>query len=139
MKTLTLTVGLFLVSFITFAQETTGVDITVTIDNVANDQGKVLIALHTKETFLKGKGIKNQKDSIKDGKVSFVFENVPEGTYAILALHDANENNQMDFDSGGVPTESYGMPGNEMFLGWPDFEDAQFEVKGEDLEFEIRF
>ncbi len=131
---------LAIISSISFgvAQEN-GVDITVTIDNVVSDEGKVLISLHTTETFMKGPGIQNLESEIKEGKVTLTFENVPSGTYAILALHDANENNQMDYQDNGMPLEGYGMSGNEMIMGPPVFEDAKFEVAKENLEFNIRF
>ena len=45
----------------------------------------------------------------------------------------------MDYQEGGMPKESYGMSGNDMSFGPPNFEMAKFEVNGEDLEFNIRF
>ena len=121
-----------------FAQKK-GVDITVTIENVTSDEGKVLISLHTADTFMKGEGIDSQESTIKDGKVSFTFKNVAPGSYALMALHDANDNKQMDFEANGMPKESYGMSGNDMSFGPPTFDGAKFEVKGEDLSFDIRF
>ena len=121
------------------AQETQGATITVTIDNIVNDEGKVIIALHSNETFMRGEGIMSQESTIADGKVEFTFEGVPVGTYAIMALHDANNNNKMDYEANGMPKESYGMSGNEMTMGPPNFEMAKFNVTDEDLEFNIRF
>lgn len=121
------------------AQETQGATITVTIDNIVNDEGKVMIALHSNETFMRGEGIMSQESTIADGKVEFTFEGVPVGTYAIMALHDANNNNKMDYEANGMPKESYGMSGNEMTMGPPNFEMAKFNVTDEDLEFNIRF
>ena len=121
------------------SQQETGVTIQVTIDNVLNDTGKVIVSLHTTETFMRGAGIANQEQSIQNGKVQFIFENVQPGVYAIMALHDENENNRMDFDSSGMPKESYGMSGNDMVMGPPSFENAKFEVGSENLEFNIRF
>lgn len=120
------------------AQES-GVDITVIVDNVTNDNGKVLIGLHTADTFMKGMGVQNLESEIKDGKVTLTFENVPQGTYAIMAMHDANDNKRMDYQDNGMPKESYGMSGNDMSFGPPNFESAKFEVGSENLEFNIRF
>lgn len=138
MKTIVLIFSLLLSPLFASAQETTST-IKVTIDNVTSDEGKVVVALHTSETFLRGNGIMNQESTIENGKVSFVFENVPAGTYAIMALHDVNENNRMDFEDSGMPKESYGMSGNEMAMGPPTFDMAKFDANGEDLEFNIRF
>ncbi|WP_375586930.1 DUF2141 domain-containing protein [Flagellimonas aurea] len=139
MKTVTLALSLFLVSIVGLAQEKTGVDITVTIDNITNDEGKVLAGLHTEETFMKGQGVQNLQSEIKEGKVTLTFTNVLPGNYAIMAMHDANENNRMDYQSNGMPKESYGMSGNDMTMGPPSFNSAKFTVGEEDLEFTIRF
>jgi uncharacterized protein (DUF2141 family) len=132
------TAFLFLMNF-GFSQEVKGQNITVTIDNVLSNEGKVLLSLHTTDTFMKGPGIQNLESTIIDGKVSFTFENVAKGEYAIMALHDANDNKQMDFQTNGMPKESYGMSGNEMSFGPPNFGDAKFEIKDEDVSFIIRF
>lgn len=122
-----------------FSQENEGVTITVTIDNVTSDEGKVMASVHTPETFMKGPGIQNLESEIEGGKVTLVFENVSAGTYAIMAMHDANDNKTMDFEANGMPKESYGMSGNDMTMGPPSFDMAKFEVANENLEFNIRF
>ena len=109
MKTVTLALSLFLVTIAGIAQEKTGVDITVTIDNITSNEGKVLAGLHTEETFMKGQGVQNLQSAITDGKVTLRFTNVTPGNYAVMAMHDANENNRMDYQSNGMPKESYGM------------------------------
>nr|WP_299342999.1 DUF2141 domain-containing protein [Allomuricauda sp.] len=139
MKSISLTLAFLFFSVLSFAQETTGISIKVSINNVTSDEGKVLISLHTEDTFMKGRGIQTLESTIENGKVEFTFEDVSAGTYAIMALHDENENSRMDYETNGMPKESYGMSGNEMFMGPPNFMDAKFEVKEEDLEFEIRF
>lgn len=138
MKTVILTLALIFSLTTSFAQDE-GVTVTVTIENVTSDKGKVVASVHSSETFMKGPGIHNLESDIKDGKVTLVFENVTPGTYAIMAMHDVNENQRMDYDSNGMPKESYGMSGNDMSFGPPVFENAKFEVANEDLEFNIRF
>ena len=139
MKTLTLTIVLVLTSFLGFSQDDKGQNITVTIENVQNDKGKVIFALHTKSTFMQGPGVDNLETSIKDGKVSVTFKNVKPGEYAILALHDENENKQMDFQANGMPKEAYGTTNNPMFYGPPQYNEAKFTVADKDLTFKIRF
>ncbi|RIV42200.1 DUF2141 domain-containing protein [Flagellimonas pelagia] len=139
MKTVTLALSFLFVSLVAMAQESTGTKITVTIDNISNNEGKVLAGLHTEDTFMKGPGVQNQESKIENGKVVLTFTNVAPGTYAILALHDANENNRMDYEANGMPKESYGMSGNDMSYGPPSFTTSKFEVGNEDLELSIRF
>lgn len=138
MKNLLLTFALVLTSLFSFSQDA-GITITVTVDNVKNDTGKVMMSLHTKDTFMKGKGIMNAESVIKDGKVTLTFANVTPGKYAILGLHDENENGRIDFRENGMPLESYGMSNNPMFMGPPNFDEAEFVVADEDLEMSIRF
>lgn len=137
MKNLILTLTLAFTTVFSFAQE--GITITVTIDNVTSNEGKVLMSLHTSETFMKGKGIKDAATSIEDGKVTITFENVLPGEYAILALHDKNDNQRMDFEENGMPKESFGTSNNVMAMGPPQYDDAKFTVASEDLDINIRF
>ncbi|MGN7513752.1 MAG: DUF2141 domain-containing protein [Allomuricauda sp.] len=139
MKTVTLALSFFFVSIIAMAQEKTGIDITITIDNITSNEGKVLAGLHTEDTFMKGQGLQNLQSSIKGGKVTLTFTNVSPGNYAIMAMHDANENNRMDYQANGIPLENYGMSGNDMAMGPPTFNSAKFTVGDEDLEMNIRF
>ncbi|MBV7267819.1 DUF2141 domain-containing protein [Winogradskyella luteola] len=139
MKNAFLTFALALTTLFGFSQEEKGIIITVTIDNVKNDTGKVLMSLHSSETFMKGKGIQNAETKIKDGKVVITFKDVAPGEYAIMALHDENENQRMDFRENGMPLESYGMSNNVMSFGPPQYDDAKFKVEDKDLEMIIRF
>jgi len=137
-KNLILTFALVLTSLFGFSQDT-GITISVTIDNVKNDTGKVIMGLHTKDTFMKGQGVMSAETEIKDGKVTITFKNVEPGDYAIMALHDENGNQRMDFRENGMPLESYGMSNNVMSFGPPIYDDAKFIVEDKDLELNIRF
>lgn len=138
MKNLVLTLALALTTLVGFSQDE-GITITVTIDNVISDEGKVLMSLHTSETFMKGNGVMDAETEIKDGKVTITFENVLPGEYAILAMHDANDNKRMDFEENGMPKESFGMSNNVMAMGPPQYDDAKFKVEDTDLDLKIRF
>lgn len=139
MKTIAITIVLFLNAFLGFSQNTEGITITVTVENLKNDNGKVLLALHDASTFMKADGIQSGESTIKDGKVTIIFTNVAPGTYAIMGIHDANDNKRMDYHDTGMPKESYGMSNNPMSFGPPQFSEAKFEVADKDLELDIRF
>ena len=139
MKKAVLLFSLLLCSLFINAQASEGTTITVTINNITSDKGKVIMALHTEETFMKTKGVQSLDSEVQDGKVTLVFKNVTPGKYAILAIHDLNDNKKMDFEPSGMPIESYGMSGNEMLMGPPTFEDAVFEVTDKPIEMSIRF
>ncbi|MDP5158992.1 MAG: DUF2141 domain-containing protein [Flaviramulus sp.] len=139
MKTLSTLIVLGLSILFTNAQETgNSKTITVTIENITNNNGHVLLALHTENTFMKGNGIQTQESKIIDGKITVTFENVKVGSYAIMALHDENDNKTMDFSESGMPKESYGMSNNPAGFGPPQFATAKFDLK-EDLDLKIIF
>ena len=138
MKTIILTIILAICNFISQAQQHDGIDITVTINNVKNDNGFVLLGLHNQQTFMnKSLGaLERKKATITDGQISIVFNNVIPGNYAIIAVHDENANNQMDFELNGMPKEAYGMTNNKMSFGPPVFSDAKFTVADKNINLE---
>ena len=140
MKTLVLVILMAITNYIAHSQEPTGVNITVQINNLKNDNGFVLLGLHNQETFINVKtaALNRIQEKIKGGKIEVTFKNVPEGDYAIMVVHDENANNRMDFELNGMPKESYGMSNNNMSFGPPVFEDAKFKVGKEDLSLNIR-
>jgi uncharacterized protein (DUF2141 family) len=138
MKNLVLALGIFLAAFTTQAQEEK-VTVTVTIENVLIDNGNVLVSLHNNETFMKGPGVIDLQEKAVKGVVKVTFEDIAPGTYAIMVLHDENDNKRMDFEANGMPKESYGTSNNVMAMGPPSFSDSKFEVADKDLDLVIRF
>jgi uncharacterized protein (DUF2141 family) len=121
------------------AQTEEGVTVTVIIENVLSNEGTVLGSLHSKETFMKGSGVAGDAKAAQAGEVELIFSNVPPGSYAIMVMHDENDNHQMDMDANGMPMESYATSGDNMRMGPPNFEGAKFDVVGEALNFRLRF
>ncbi len=139
MKTLVLFLTLTAINFVTTAQDSKGINITVTVPNVSSSDGAVLFGLYNETTFMKAAPIQSAKGEIVDGVAKITFANVPAGEYGISCVHDANGNERMDFEENGMPKESYGVSNNNMSYGPPMWSDAKFEVGNEDMEIEIRF
>ena len=118
--------------------EDSGINIRVEVVHISNAEGRVLLSLHTKKTWLKGPGVQNLSAEIVAGHSEAVFKEVPKGTYAIMVMHDENNNNDMDVNSVGLPKEQYGSSRNPPKIGPPVFSASKFKVKNEDLEFEIK-
>ena len=132
-----------MISSIIFAQTSPnklekGISVTASVVNATNDKGTVKFALYNEENFMK-QPIYGKSAAIENGKSTVVFENVPQGFYAILCYQDENDNNRMDFDESGLPKEDYGASNNMMTYGPPEFESTKFEVKEENLTLEIKF
>ncbi|MCA0132302.1 DUF2141 domain-containing protein [Winogradskyella alexanderae] len=138
MKKLFLTFVLGLTTLFSYSQ-VEGITITITVDNLTSDKGIAAFALHTKETFMRGEGVMNTESTIEAGKVVVTFKNVQPGEYAIIGLHDVNENGRMDYRENGMPLEGFGTSNNVMSFGPPQYDDAKFKVENEDLELYIRF
>ncbi len=139
MKTIALIFGILLSLNLASAQSAEGTTIEVTIENVLTDGGSIWAVLHNADTFMKEEGLAAKRLEGKKGKVAFSFENVEPGTYAIMVMHDLNDNDRMDFEDNGMPKESYGISGNEILNGPPTFEGAKFIVADEALQLKIRF
>ena len=61
-----------------------------------------------------------------------MFTAVPVGEYAVVAVHDENDNGKLDTGLLGFGGEGYGFSnGVRPMLGWPDFEAAAFSVTGD--------
>ncbi len=119
--------------------ENTSFDITVKVQNISSNKGKVILGLYnSEENFNKKMAFSGKIGTINDFKSEVVFTNVPKGTYAIICFHDENENNQMDFE-GFMPTEDYGATNNPNIFGPPQYNVSKFEVKDANLTFEIFF
>jgi len=132
-----------LISSMIFAQTTPknleeGISVTVSAINALSDNGTVNFAFYDEENFMK-QPIYAKSASVENGKSTVVFENVPQGNYAIICFHDENENNSMDFDENRMPIESYGLSNNKMNFGPPEFQSAKFEVNSNALILEIKF
>ena len=114
--------------------------ITITVENVNSSDGIIIAALYNDaDEFPGGDLFMGESKSLRSsGSIEIVFENVPEGDYAIALVHDANENEDMDTNDQGIPTEGFGFSNGAMGeMGPPDFDQAAFTVDG-DLEMKIR-
>jgi len=103
--------------------------VEVTVTNVKDTTGTVRVGIFNDEsTFLKdafvGKIVRAAK-----GEVKVIFENVPEGKYALSVIHDENKNGELDSNMIGIPKEGFGFSNDAMgMFGPPGFEKCEFAV-----------
>ncbi|MGB3590753.1 MAG: DUF2141 domain-containing protein [Nonlabens sp.] len=128
MKTMITTIALLLVTLASYAQSATHT-LRVEVSNASTDKGAMVYALSTKADFGSPQPFKSAKVTIEDGKAIAMFENVPTGEYAIIALHDLNGNGKMDFENTGRPMEDYGTSSGTITYGPPNWEESKFELK----------
>ena len=112
--------------------------ITVEINNVDTVEGSLLLAIfNSEETFLEN-GFKETKLTPAKGTVIYKFEGITPGVYTISAVHDLNDNGELDKNFMGIPTEPYGVSrdGKKQF-GPPSYEDAVFRISNGDMNISI--
>jgi uncharacterized protein (DUF2141 family) len=63
------------------------------------------------------------------GEMTFTLDSIPAGTYAFGVFHDENNNEQIDQNWLGIPTEGFAFSNNAMgTFGPPSFDQAKFIV-----------
>lgn len=130
---------LFLFSVSVASSQEISNTITVSVSNISSDEGKVIMSLHSEDTFMKTAPVQMETALIDNGKASVTFKNVEPGVYGIIGFHDKNNNDRIDMSSNGMPVESYGVSNNPMNFGPPQWSEAKFEVLDQPLNLEIRF
>jgi uncharacterized protein (DUF2141 family) len=126
-KLILIVVFIFSGLFSTNGQENETYTLTVNVSGLESNKGKVLIALfNEKKQFLKNR-FKEGMTIINNKKITYVFEGIPKGEYAVSIFHDENDNDKMDTNFFGIPKEDYGCSNNARgFMGPPKYEDAKF-------------
>jgi uncharacterized protein (DUF2141 family) len=104
--------------------------ITVTVEDLSSNDGKVLLALYNSEKDFLENEYKGTISSIANNKCTVTFENVPEGVYAVSIFHDENDNDKLDSNFIGIPKEDYGCSNNAKgFMGPPKWKDTKFDLE----------
>lgn len=106
-------------------------DLTVTVNNVTSNDGKVSVAVYnSSDGFLKfDKVFKAEAVPSQKGSTEVLLKDLPEGTYAIAAFHDENGNDELDTNMLGIPKEPLGFSKGKMkTFGPPSFGECAFEL-----------
>lgn len=105
--------------------------VSVQVNNFENNKGRCIICLYdrAKDFVDSGTPVQCETVNIANKNTAAVFENVTAGTYAVLVVHDANNNRKFDTNFVGIPKEGYGASGNKLpFAAAPKFEENKFTV-----------
>lgn len=74
--------------------------------------------------------LKHSSQKAMQGKMVFVFEDLPPGEYAVAVLHDINENQKLDTNMVGKPKEPYAVSNNiRNLMSAPSFAQAKFALQ----------
>ena len=84
------------------------------------------------------KPVAAQKVAAAQGEVKLQFKDLAPGTYAVQVMHDENENNQLDTNFLGIPTEGYGFSNNPNVMRKAHYDEARFDVGADAANITIR-
>ncbi len=94
-------------------------DVAIRVEGLRNDQGHVLVTLSRQVPGEIVKGVNLEeivyaeaKESLK-GDISFIAQEIPDGTFYLYLFHDENGNKVLDYD-GRIPAEGFACyPGKQ--------------------------
>ncbi len=113
--------------------------LTVNVIDAEPPTGTIEISVFdSSETFLKRTAFQLPCVPAGDGTCTVAFEDVPAGEFAVVVVHDANDNKKLDNGFLGFGAESFAYSndaGNPLF-GRAKFDDAKFSLT-ESMEIEI--
>ena len=129
MKKLTITTS-FITLLLTSAFSTQAHTLTLTIDQIKEQTGKLHVALYRSEqSYQQGKdAVAAVIQDVTAASHQLVFADIADGQYSIKIMHDANNNGELDRNIMGIPSEGYGFSNNAGQFGPASFEDAAFSV-----------
>ena len=117
-------------------------ELRVTVIGLRSESGELLIGLYESAKGFEG-AIANAKTSgiMADrnrlvgvamrarGSQQAVFAQLPPGRYAVIVIHDENDNGRLDANAIGIPTEGYGFSNDARgFLSAPSFDAAAVTI-----------
>jgi uncharacterized protein (DUF2141 family) len=123
--------GAILLGAATASSYVSAATVEVHVSSVVGGRGKVNVAVCDKERFLKDCLYSGSAPAQANDTVVTV-PNVPKGTWAVLAYQDENQNDKLDRNLIGIPSENYGFSRDARGrFGPPDYEAAAIEVGDE--------
>lgn len=102
----------------------------VTVKDAATAMGTVEVTLFvSSESFLKEPFLQRSGKVADNGTFVAEFAGLEEGEYAVVVVHDENDNGTYDSGFLGFGSEGLGYSNNAWsWLGRPDFDDAKLTI-----------
>ena len=119
---------------ISFAQ----LDITFT--GVGSAEGKLVVSIHDSESSFNAKEASAQTTiAANSSELRYKIDDLKPGYYVIRVFHDLNDNDKLDKNFIGIPSEPYGVSNNakEKF-GPPKYKKAKFYYDGTSMSLFIK-
>lgn len=109
--------------------------LTIIVTSLRNNDGKIQLDIYKNQKEFearysdKERRIYLPKKKLVNGTVTFVFKNLPEGTYGVAIMDDENSNGKIDY-GWVLPSEGFGF-GDYWHKKWrtPTFDDFKFTLQ----------
>ena len=105
--------------------------ITVEVKNILSEEGVIYVGFYKPDEDFPNHDAKHIKRRVKPskGKVELAVSDLPPGTYAVAVLHDINDNDKLEKNFLGFPTEPYGFSKNiHHTFSAPTFDECKFTL-----------
>jgi len=114
--------------------------LTLTIQGLEPPTGTVEVSLfNSAETFMKKPVLQRRLPVNGKNELTIEFSGVLDGDYAIVVVHDENDNGVLDTGFLGFGGEKYGFSNNATpWVGRPSFDAAKFSIGDEDVKIAIK-
>lgn len=108
--------------------ELPGIDVRVS--HVVPAEGTVEVSVfHSAESFMKEPYLQQSGKPSENGSFETRFVGLPDGDYAIVVVHDANDNGKLDSGFLGFGGENYGYSNQvKPWFTRPEFDDVKISV-----------
>lgn len=114
--------------------------LTVSITGIRDNRGVIQLSLFSQKMGFPDdyrEAVKSATLPAQKGDITYQFDSLPAGTYAVAVIHDENENGQLEKNFVGAPREGWGVSGNvNPKFRAPYFPEASFEFS-EDMKITI--
>jgi len=117
--------------------ELSGIDVRVS--NISPVEGTVEVSVFdSADSFMREPFLQESGKPSKDGTFTVRFFGLPEGEYAVVVVHDANDNGKLDAGFLGFGGEKFGYSNQvRQWFTRPEFEDTKISVTVPDTVVEI--
>ncbi len=103
-------------------------DLTVKLEGVSAQGGQMLVSLQTRDQFMKPAGANGAFGEAVAGTQTFTVRGVAPGEYAVMVMHDANSDWQMQYGPDRRPAEGWAISGPAASGTRPTFDTARIVV-----------
>jgi uncharacterized protein (DUF2141 family) len=110
--------------------------ITITVKGIHAERGGLLTTgIFEKGNFPKmGKHLFGISKEVQGSTMQIIFEDVPEGQYAVAVFQDEDRNKKLNTNFIGYPLEPMGFSNNaKIKFGPPSFDEAKVSVQNEQV------